>query len=178
MENDSRYQILTISLIHLSLKGWENALFELGSERVNECFDYFHCSCAVDETVVFEQSPSARLVCFSLEGFKFIGDNAFVFFHCLERVCNASDPNSRCAKGCEKGQRRKRDTADSKDLYSLAQGPFGDSAKKQRRGVGESQKLEVSKSGKLFLLLPNFFLDIQLLAAGALSSEVKGFNER
>ena len=29
-----RYQILTTSLIHLSLKGWENALFELGSERV------------------------------------------------------------------------------------------------------------------------------------------------
>ena len=27
--------ILTISLIHLSLKGWENVLFELGSERVN-----------------------------------------------------------------------------------------------------------------------------------------------
>ena len=29
-----RYQILTTSLIHLSLTGWENALFELGSERV------------------------------------------------------------------------------------------------------------------------------------------------
>ena len=29
-----RYQSLTTSLIHLSLKGWENALFELGSERV------------------------------------------------------------------------------------------------------------------------------------------------
>ena len=27
--------ILTTSLIHFSLKGWENVLFELGSERVN-----------------------------------------------------------------------------------------------------------------------------------------------
>ena len=27
--------ILTSSLIHFSLKGWENVLFELGSERVN-----------------------------------------------------------------------------------------------------------------------------------------------
>ena len=27
--------ILTTSLIHSSLKGWENVLFELGSERVN-----------------------------------------------------------------------------------------------------------------------------------------------
>ena len=27
--------ILTISFIHFSLKGWENVLFELGSESVN-----------------------------------------------------------------------------------------------------------------------------------------------
>ena len=42
--------ILTISLIHFSLKGWENVLFELESERVNvfavrsvyskECIDF------------------------------------------------------------------------------------------------------------------------------------------
>ena len=28
------YQILTASLIHFSIKGWENVLFDLGSERV------------------------------------------------------------------------------------------------------------------------------------------------
>ena len=28
-----RLQILTTSLIHFSLKGWENVIFELGSER-------------------------------------------------------------------------------------------------------------------------------------------------
>ena len=28
--------VLTTSLIHFSLKGWENVLFELGSERVNK----------------------------------------------------------------------------------------------------------------------------------------------
>ena len=125
----------------------------------------------MDETVVFEQSPSARLVRFSLEGFKFIGDNAFVFFHCLERVCNASDPNSRCAKGCEQGKRRKRDTAHSKDLYSLAQGPFVGPVKEQRRGIGKSQKFEVSQSSKSFLLLsctlPKCLPDVLLLAAGA-----------
>ena len=31
-----KYQFLTTSLIDLSLKGWENALFELGSERVKK----------------------------------------------------------------------------------------------------------------------------------------------
>ena len=30
------HQILTTALIHLSLKGWENALFELGSDRVKQ----------------------------------------------------------------------------------------------------------------------------------------------
>ena len=37
-----RYQILTTSLIHLSLKGWENALFELGNERVLTLSFHFH----------------------------------------------------------------------------------------------------------------------------------------
>ena len=32
-----RYQILATSLMHLSLKGWENAICELGSERVKTC---------------------------------------------------------------------------------------------------------------------------------------------
>ena len=34
MKADYAVPILTTSLIHFSLKGWENALFERGSERV------------------------------------------------------------------------------------------------------------------------------------------------
>ena len=36
--------ILTTSLIHFSLKGWENVLFELGSERVNVNHDFKRCT--------------------------------------------------------------------------------------------------------------------------------------
>ena len=35
MVNEIILPILTTSLIHFSLKGWENVLFELGIERVN-----------------------------------------------------------------------------------------------------------------------------------------------
>ena len=63
-----RYQILTTSLIHLSLKGWENALFELGSERVKH--SYFNrvvpvlSRCARIPSVTPSQPSSLSLSCF------------------------------------------------------------------------------------------------------------------
>ena len=42
--------ILTSSLIHFSLKGWENVLFELGSERVNR----LHCSVTISFSPVLQ----------------------------------------------------------------------------------------------------------------------------
>ncbi|EDO29830.1 predicted protein, partial [Nematostella vectensis] len=58
------------------------------------------CSCPVDKTVRFHKSPRKTKERFSLEAFKFLGDHPFVFIHCHVIVCNANDPNSRCAKGC------------------------------------------------------------------------------
>ena len=86
----------------------------------------FSFSCAVDDTVKFEQAPSVQVQRFSFEAFKFIGENPFVFFHCRERICNARDPNSRCAQGCVKGRRRRRDVSNggTEHVYRLAQGPF------------------------------------------------------
>ena len=86
----------------------------------------FSFSCAVDGTVKFEQAPSVQVQRFSFEAFKFIGENPFVFFHCRERICNARDPNSRCAQGCVKGRRRRRDVSNggTEHVYRLAQGPF------------------------------------------------------
>ena len=43
--------ILTTSLIHFSLKGWENVLFELGSERVNQSFLVSSNRFPADETL-------------------------------------------------------------------------------------------------------------------------------
>ena len=49
--------ILTTSLIHFSSKGWENVLFELGSERVNRpLVDFFsglkESRCKADEQIM------------------------------------------------------------------------------------------------------------------------------
>ena len=49
--------ILTSSLIHFSLKGWENVLFELGSESVNEAWwsyntEYYRCQFFLRQTFI------------------------------------------------------------------------------------------------------------------------------
>ena len=79
----------------------------------------------MDDTVTYYPS-NQRSERFSLESFKFIGEHTFVFVHCHVRICNISDPNSKCVRNCE--DRRKRDVtqvAESlDDVYPLAQGPF------------------------------------------------------
>ena len=59
--------------------------------------------CPVDETVKMEASPSPHKKRFSVEAFKFVGDFPFVYLHCSVVVCRASDPDSRCSKGCVPG---------------------------------------------------------------------------
>ena len=61
---------------------------------------------------------------FSTEAFKFIADHPFVFVHCQIRICDASNPGSRCAQGCIKEGRLRRDVSDEDKLYPLAQGPL------------------------------------------------------
>ena len=39
-------------------------------------------------------------------------------------ICNASDTQSRCAKGCQKKGRVKRQVESDEEVYSLAQGPI------------------------------------------------------
>lgn len=97
---------------------------------------------------------------FSVEAFKFIGENPFVFIHCLMRICNASDPNSRCAKGCQQEIRRRRDIADSRNVYNLAQGPFVRTQEKEE-DLGKSEQLGVPETSEFiavffwFLIRPD-----------------------
>ena len=61
---------------------------------------------------------------FGLEAFEFV-DQPFVFVHCHVIVCNATDPQSRCARGCEKKPRLRRESeVQHHKIYSLAQGPI------------------------------------------------------
>ncbi|XP_078375736.1 uncharacterized protein LOC144659170 [Oculina patagonica] len=77
--------------------------------------------CAVDDTVKILSSPKGYYH-FSLEAFEFI-KQPFVFIHCHVIICNASNPQSRCARGCESNGRVRREVGDHK-VYSLAQGPI------------------------------------------------------
>lgn len=86
---------------------------------------FTHNSCKVDETLEYHPA-NERSERFSLESFKFIGEHPFVFVHCHIRVCNHSDPESKCVRICE--DRRKRDVnvvpESIDDVYPLAQGPI------------------------------------------------------
>ncbi|CAH3026059.1 unnamed protein product, partial [Porites evermanni] len=77
--------------------------------------------CPVDDTVELYPSPTGTFR-FSLEAFEFV-DEPFVFVHCHVIVCNATDPQSRCARGCEKKPRLRREVQHHK-IYSLVQGPM------------------------------------------------------
>ena len=94
-------------------------------------------------------SPDKRQKRFSLEAFSFVGDNPFVYMHCKVKICNESDPNSRCAQGCIP-QRAKRslmvpETKDEEEF--LAQGPF---MPKDVAALDETEKEinDVEKSSK------------------------------
>ena len=57
----------------------------------------------MDPSVQFHNSSDPTKIRFSFEAFKFLGDHDYVFIHCRVHVCDVNDPNSRCAKGCMKG---------------------------------------------------------------------------
>lgn len=82
--------------------------------------------CKQDDTVTFIQTEDKQTQHFSIEAFSFLGDHQFVFMHCRVKICNATDPQSRCAQGCLQ-QRRKRSlwtNLGRDEEYSVSHGPF------------------------------------------------------
>lgn len=120
---------------------------------------YSRFRCSADETLEMIPTDDRRIQKFSLEAFAFVGDHPFVYMHCLVKVCRASNPNSRCAKGCIRGRgKRSAMVEDSTDDEAyLVQGPFEleQEPKKQddetqiEKTIKEDQALE--KSGKLLI---------------------------
>lgn len=85
------------------------------------------CPVDVDDTVHFLPTDDSRTKRYEIEAFSFVGDHQFVYMHCKVRICNASDPHSRCAKGCIPPRERRSLNAvsQSKDEEAyLAEGPF------------------------------------------------------
>lgn len=84
------------------------------------------CRCKIDDTVAYIPTVDKTSQRFSLEAFKFVGDHQFVYMHCRVKICNATDPLSRCAQGClEHRRKRSLETTESRDEeFSLAEGPI------------------------------------------------------
>ena len=98
----------------------------------------------IDKTVKFHPINDKRIQKFSLEAFAFLGDHMFVYMHCRVKICNASDPNSRCAQGCIRRAKRAVTTLESKDdEVTLAQGPFMREDSDEKTELQETKKYSV-----------------------------------
>ena len=92
-----------------------------------------------------------RMQKFKFEAFSFIGDNQFVYLHCKVLVCNATDPNSRCAQGCVQREKRALATQISKDEeVHVSQGPFmrGDDEEETKLEETVKDMRDTGKSGE------------------------------
>ena len=111
----------------------------------------FSYRCSIDKTVKFHPINDKRTQKFSLEAFAFLDDHMFVYMHCRVKICNASDPNSRCAQGCIRRAKRAVTTLESKDdEVTLAEGPFmrEDSDEKTELEETEKEPRALKKGGK------------------------------
>ncbi|XP_068756181.1 ZP domain-containing protein-like [Montipora capricornis] len=100
--------------------------------------------CPVDNTVEFLPSSDPQSQRWSAETFKFVGEHSYVFMHCKVKVCNATDPNSRCAQGCQPSRKRRALSDFPGDVYPLAQGPFA--LNRENRGAEANEALESDQS--------------------------------
>ncbi|KAL1249044.1 hypothetical protein QQF64_022362 [Cirrhinus molitorella] len=86
--------------------------------------------CEVDETVYIYTSHQPN-VKFSMEAFKFIGQYDQVFITCSIIICQANNPNTRCAQGCTNSTQvapsshvHKREAAIQTGSHFISQGPL------------------------------------------------------
>ena len=109
--------------------------------------------CPVDDTTILLKSPKVGVVRFETEAFKFIADHPFVFIHCHIRICDAGNPNSRCAEGCVEGSRKRRDVSSDDKVYPLAQGPLRISSDATQL----ASKRQLKAKGKYVVALSSIF---------------------
>ncbi|XP_078377370.1 uncharacterized protein LOC144660588 isoform X1 [Oculina patagonica] len=111
------------------------------------------CSVDDDDTLKFHPRADPQSQRFSLEAFQYVSKHPYVFFHCKVQICNATDPNSRCAQGCiarrRRGAKPLPESAD--DTYALAQGPLTLDREKREAEADEAadadQSMRVANKG-------------------------------
>ncbi|XP_078660883.1 ZP domain-containing protein-like [Branchiostoma floridae x Branchiostoma belcheri] len=81
--------------------------------------------CAKLPTLQFYPSPGPDRGRFGFQAFAYTSGVPTVYLHCDVLLCNASDPNSRCAQGCQTPSgRRRREAEGEPEVYRLIQGPI------------------------------------------------------
>ncbi|KAI8483731.1 hypothetical protein Bbelb_385230 [Branchiostoma belcheri] len=81
--------------------------------------------CAKLPTLQFYPSPGPDRGRFGFQAFAYISGVPTVYLHCDVLLCKASDPNSRCAQGCQTPSgRRRREAEGEPEVYRLIQGPI------------------------------------------------------
>ncbi|XP_078590763.1 uncharacterized protein LOC144870462 [Branchiostoma floridae x Branchiostoma japonicum] len=76
-------------------------------------------------TLQFYPSPSPDRGRFGFQAFAYTSGAPTVYLHCNVLLCKASDPNSRCAQGCQPPSgRRRREAEGEPEVYRLIQGPI------------------------------------------------------
>eukprot|EP00058_Branchiostoma_floridae_P019029 XP_002604518.1 hypothetical protein BRAFLDRAFT_79362 [Branchiostoma floridae] len=81
--------------------------------------------CAKLPTLQFYPSPGPDRGRFGFQAFAYISGVDMVYLHCKVLLCKASDPNSRCAQGCQPPSgRRRREAEGDPEVYRLIQGPI------------------------------------------------------
>ncbi|XP_035694155.1 ZP domain-containing protein-like [Branchiostoma floridae] len=81
--------------------------------------------CAKLPTLQFYPSPGPDRGRFGFQAFAYTSGVDMVYLHCNVLLCKASDPNSRCAQGCQPPSgRRRREAEGEPEVYRLIQGPI------------------------------------------------------
>eukprot|EP00058_Branchiostoma_floridae_P019062 XP_002604551.1 hypothetical protein BRAFLDRAFT_79413 [Branchiostoma floridae] len=81
--------------------------------------------CAKLPTLQFYPSPGPDRGRFGFQAFAYTSGVDMVYLHCNMLLCKASDPNSRCALGCQPPSgRRRREAEVEPEVYRLIQGPI------------------------------------------------------
>ncbi|XP_078584756.1 ZP domain-containing protein-like [Branchiostoma floridae x Branchiostoma japonicum] len=76
-------------------------------------------------TLQFYPSPGPDRGRFGFQAFAYTSGAPTVYLHCKVLLCKASDPNSRCAQGCQSPSgRRRREAEGEPEVYRLIQGPI------------------------------------------------------
>ncbi|CAH1261472.1 CUZD1 [Branchiostoma lanceolatum] len=81
--------------------------------------------CAKLPTLQFYPSPGPDRGRFGFQAFAYTSGVDMVYLHCDVLLCKASDPDSRCAQGCQPPSgRRRREAEGEPEVYRLTQGPI------------------------------------------------------